>query len=54
MKDKYTSLKNITPKMFSCWMLTCPAIYETKGGSYVIIGKLLRDKAMAGEQNFFG
>lgn len=38
---KNTILKNITPKSMSCIALGCPAIYEAKDNSYVIIGKLV-------------
>ena len=40
-------LKNITPKSMSCIIIgQCPALFETKNNTYIIIGKLLRDKSI--------
>jgi hypothetical protein len=47
MNKKKVSLKNITPKSMSCILISyCPALYETEDNSYIIVGKLLRDKDM--------
>lgn len=32
-------IKDVTPVSFSCKGASCPAIYETDSGTYLIIGK---------------
>lgn len=49
MKTKNKILKNITPIAMRCAALGCPAIYEAKDGTYVIIGKLLKTGAVVSE-----
>jgi len=49
MKKINMSLKNLTPKSMSCIALGCSAIYETKDNDYVIIGEILKNKAVIAE-----
>ena len=41
IREDYAELKNLTPERFDCGVGPCPAIYETKHDTYLIIGKLV-------------
>lgn len=50
MAKKIKNLINITPKSMRCGPIGgCPAIYDAKDDTYVIIGKLLRCKSELSE-----
>lgn len=36
-------LIEITPESLCCVIGTCPAVFETDSGSYVLIGKVVKD-----------
>ena len=40
MKKRDLSLRNLTPKSLQCVAIGCPAIYEAKDNSYIIIGRI--------------
>lgn len=42
-------LKDITPKALLCGVAACPSIYEREDGSFVIIGKRLKDATIERE-----
>jgi hypothetical protein len=35
-------LKEITPEYLRCVIGTCPAVYETDRGTYILIGKVVK------------
>ncbi len=47
MAKKIMNLINLTPKSMSCGaVFGCPAVYQAHDDTYIIIGKLLNNKAI--------